>query len=59
LLLCQKAHERQKHYYQGAHEGNKKKEGETWGSIEIDAFLSLTLYFFPLFSAHPAFLTAP
>jgi hypothetical protein len=52
-------HKRQKPFYQGAHEGNRKRQGETQGSIAIDAFPSFTLYFFPLFLAHPAFLTAP
>jgi hypothetical protein len=32
-----------------AHEKETNKMGETWGNIEIDAFLSSTLYFFPLF----------
>jgi hypothetical protein len=38
------------------HEKKTNKMGETWGNIEIDAILSFTLYFFPLFQAHLAFL---
>jgi hypothetical protein len=37
----------------------KKRQGETWGSTKIGAFMSFTLYFFPLFQAHLSFFIAP
>jgi hypothetical protein len=58
LLFCQGTQE-MKTLPQGAREGNKKTQGEIHGSIEISAFPSFTLYFFPSFSTHPSFLIVP
>ncbi len=41
------------------HEKETNKMGETWGNIEIDAYSSFTLYFFPLFQAYLVFFTMP
>jgi hypothetical protein len=50
---------RQRPYYQGTREGNKKRQGETQGSTKIGAFSSFTLYFFFLFLTHLGFFIAP
>jgi hypothetical protein len=42
-----------------AWEGNRKTQGETREIINIGAFSSFTLYFFPLFFTHLGFFIAP